>query len=140
MKCVAVSANKFRLPIAGSVGSPAAGRLLLHPRTQQLRDLLVINEKLKFALAVLNHPDPLNAVRDSKSLMRLLQHGGRQETSAGQDEESAFEDDLTAEQQQLIQEFIIQHAAGGGSWLSTYALQQQLKLNELVDSTRAEKP
>lgn len=135
-QAIAVSANRFRPPIAGATRGFGGGRMLLHPRTQQLQDILRLNEKLRFALNVLKHPDPLAAIKDPSQWAALFTGA---EPSAGNDKKQQHQQ-LAPEQQQLLQEFVEQHAAGGGRWLSTYALQLQLKLNEIVDSSRAEKP
>ena len=136
-QALAVAANRFRPPTAAAargLGGRGGGGQLLHPRTQQLQDILRLNEKLRFALNVLKHPNPLEALKDPTQWAALFTGATDKQQQQQQQQQ------LAPEQQQQLQEFVEQHAAGGGKWLSTYALQLQLKLNEIVDNTRAEKP
>lgn len=135
---IAVSANRFRPPIPGA-SRGFGGRLLLHPRTQQLQDVLMLNEKLRFALNVSKHPEPLKALNDPAQWQALFT-GTQTASAAAAHTPQPGVDALAPEQMQLIKEFVEQHAEAGAKWISTYALQLQLKLNEIVDSTRAEKP
>ncbi|CBZ52145.1 putative DNA-directed RNA polymerase I largest subunit [Neospora caninum Liverpool] len=164
-----VSANKFRPPLAGGAafGREGGGMPLLHPRTATLLELLKINEKVQFALTIMRHPDPTGALENPECWGELFGYSVATQ-EAGPDEEekppkkkrtdgddegekakakgkvaeskSAAASVLSPEEQQKLKEFVLVHAAGNAAWLTSYAVQLQQKVNEIVDKTKAEKP
>ncbi|ESS31749.1 DNA-directed RNA polymerase I RPA1 [Toxoplasma gondii VEG] len=163
-----VSANKFRPPLAGGAAfgrEGGGGMPLLHPRTATLLELLKVNEKVQFALAIMRHPDPTGALENPESLAELFgcAVGGKAETEPEQEParkkklaaepgsddapaakvsaaKSAVASILSPEEQEKLKEFVLVHAAGNAAWLTSYAVQLQQKVNEIVDKTKAEKP